>query len=333
MPVPESRGDAPTVRQRLLVAAAIGILSGVVAFLLHGRQGFWPDSVFPWAAARHLISGRDPYLALPGGLAEPFESPLLYPLTTVLMVVPLAGLSLPGAGGILMGLSAMLLAFVVTRSGWHRLWMLASAPFVMAISLGQWSPLVTVAALEPALGALVTLKPNIGLAAFAYRPSRRTIIASLIVFALTLIVLPSWPVEWLRAVRSLPGHPAPILIGRGAGLVLLLAALRWRSPEGRLLLVSACVPQLPLFADQLPLLLTARTRSELVALTGLSQIGFILWFALLRGGDIDVRAAAPYVLVLMFLPALALVLRRPAREPVTQELTGVPQDHAADPSV
>src|SRR3954468_11467693 len=120
IPAPLS-ASSPALRQRLLVALGIGIVSGVAAYLLHVRSGFWPDFVFPWSAARHLLAGRDPYVALPGGLAEPFETPLLYPLPTVLAAVPLARLSLPAAGAIMMGISAALLAFVLTKDGWHRL--------------------------------------------------------------------------------------------------------------------------------------------------------------------------------------------------------------------
>jgi hypothetical protein len=137
------------------------------------------------------------------------------------------------------------------------------------------------------------------------------VIGGLVIVALSLVVLPRWPIEWLHAVRSLPGHPAPLLIARGAGLILLLAALRWRSPEGRLLLVSACVPQLPFFADQLPLMLVARTRTELVGLTALSQVGFLAWFTFLGKDEAYVPKAAPYVLAFIFIPALVLVLRRP----------------------
>ena len=127
----------------------------------------------------------------------------------------------------------------------------------------------------------------------------------------SLVVLPRWPLEWLEAVRTLPGHPAPALAMRGAGLVLLLAVLRWRLPEARLLLVMACVPQLLLFADQLPLWLVARTRQELLLLSGSSMIGFALWFAMLPPGEPDVLAATPYVLAFVYLPALVMVLRRP----------------------
>jgi hypothetical protein len=303
--------SAPPIRIRIVVALVIGVVCGLVAFLLHGRRGFWPDFVFPWTAARYLLDGRDPYAALPGGLPEPFETPLLYPLPTVLAVVPFARLSMAAAGGIVMAISSALLSFVLTRGGWHRLWMLASAPFVMAVNLGQWSPLIVVAALHSSLGFLAALKPNIGLAVFAYRPTRAMVIGGIVVLALSLVVLPRWPLEWLHAVRSLPGHPAPLLIARGAGIVLLLAAMRWRTAEARLLLVSACVPQLNFFSDQLPLMLVARTRTELVALTALSQIGFVTWFLFLSKDEAYVPKAAPYVLAFIFIPALILVLRRP----------------------
>ena len=315
----------PDWRLRLLVALAVGLLAGVTAFLLHRRPGFWPDYVFPWSAARHLLAGRDPYQALPGGLREPFESPLLYPLTSVLAAVPTARLSLAAAGGIMMGLSAALLAFSLTRTGWSRLWMLASAPFVMAVNLGQWSPLITVAALEPALGFLATLKPNLGLAVFAYRPSAKMVIGSALALAISIAVLPRWPIEWLRAVRSLPGHPAPVLAFHGLGLFLVLAALRWRTAEGRLLLVSACVPQLLLFADQLPLLLVARTKRELMAMTALSQVAFVLWFALNGTGAPDVLAAIPYVLAAIYLPALIIVLRRNSEAMAGEQILSVGQ--------
>ena len=300
----------PDRRLRLLVAIAVGVAAGLVAFFLHRRPGFWPDYVFPWSAARHLLAGRDPYQALPGGLKEPFVSPLLYPLTSVLAAVPTATLTLPAAGAVMMAVSAFLLTFSLSRGGWSRLWMLASAPFVMAVNLGQWSPLITVAALEPALGFLATLKPNLGLAVFAYRPSIKMVIGSAVLLLVSIVVLPRWPIEWLHAVRTLPGHPAPILAYHGLGLVLALAALRWRTAEGRLVLVSACVPQLLLFADQLPLLLVARSKRELMGMTALSQVAFVVWFSLNGAGTPNVLTAIPYVLALIYLPALVIVLRR-----------------------
>lgn len=319
----DSNLAAPDWRLRLLVALAVGLAAGLIAFLLHRRPGFWPDYVFPWSAARHLLAGRDPYQALPGGLPEPFESPLLYPLTTVLAAVPTAALSLPAAGAVMIAVSASLLTFSLSRAGWSRLWMLASAPFVVAVNLGQWSPLIAVAALEPALGFLATLKPNLGLAVFAYRPTLKMVVGSAALLLVSVMVLPRWPIEWLHAVRSLPGHPAPILAYRGLGLFLVLAAIRWRTPEGRLLLVSACVPQLLLFADQLPLLLVARTKRELMAMTALSQVAFVIWFAFNGSGTPDVLAAIPYVLGLIYLPALVIVLRNGSAATAADRIIGV----------
>ena len=329
---PAAPERAPERRPRLVVACAVGLTAGLIAYFLHRRPGFWPDYVFPWAAARHLLAGRDPYQVLSGGQLEPFQSPLLYPLTTVLAAVPTAPLSLPAAGAVMMAVSAALLTYALSSQSWSRLWMLASAPFVMAINLGQWSPLVVVAALEPTLGFLATFKPNLGLATFAYRPSVRTLVGSAVVLLISIAVLPRWPVEWLHAVRSLPGHPAPILAYHGLGLLLALAAVRWRTPEGRLLLVSACVPQLLLFADQLPLLLVARDKRELMMMTALSQVAFIAWFALNGTGTPNVLAAIPYVLGLLYLPALVIVLRHNeaavASEPTlnTQRMPSHPGD-------
>src|SRR5688572_22925555 len=107
-------GTPPALRSRIIVAVMIGAVCGLAAYVLHGRHGFWPDFVFPWQAARFLLAGRDPYAELPGGLNEPFESPLLYPLPTVLAAIPVAGLSLAEAGGVMMAVSATLLSFVLT---------------------------------------------------------------------------------------------------------------------------------------------------------------------------------------------------------------------------
>lgn len=280
--------------------------------MLHSRAGFWTDYVFPWQGARHLLSGRNPYEALPGGLPEPFESPLLYPLPTVLAATPLAVLPLALASAITMAVSAGLLAWGLTRQEWDSLWLLASAPFVMAVNLGQWSPLVVTAGLLPSLGFLATLKPNLGVAVFAWRPDWRIAAGAALAIAGSLLVLPGWPVQWLGAVRSLAGHPVPLLSGGGAGLLLLLALIRWRSAEARLLLAMACVPQLLFFADQLPLLLVARSPVERRVLSACSLLAFVAWFLFSsqRPAQAYVPAAEAFVLLGLYAPALAIVLRR-----------------------
>jgi hypothetical protein len=94
--------------------------------------------------------------------------------------------------------------------------------------------------------------------------------------------------------------------------LLALAALRWRQQEARLLLLYGCVPQLLLFADQLPLLLVARTRLEAALLWAASWIGAMLWLQSVPSWThAYVQTARPYVLLGIYLPALAVVLARP----------------------
>jgi hypothetical protein len=188
-----------------------------------------------------------------------------------------------------------------------------SVPFVVAVRLGQWSPWLTAAALVPAFGAVLAAKPTLGAALFGARPSRAAFIGGVVVVLASLAWLPAWPFAWLENVRHVTAEHRPP-ITRPLGLVLLLALLRWRHADARLLLLYACVPQLLLFADQLPLLLVARQRVEALALWGASWIAFAYWFLPLPPwNDATTSTAEPYVLAGVYIPALLLVLRRPNR--------------------
>lgn len=131
---------------------------------------------------------------------------------------------------------------------------------MLALTIGQWSPLLAAAALAPALGALAAVKPTLGRAMLAYRARWRAALPAAAVLAASLVVLPGWPRGWLANLAHVEGHPAPAFTA--AGCALLLALLRWRQPEARLLVVLACGPQLLFFADQLAVGLVARTRRE-----------------------------------------------------------------------
>jgi hypothetical protein len=235
---------------------------------------------------------------------------LFYPGPALVFTAPIAPLPFLWALGAWCGISGYALAWALGRTGRERFLVFVSAPFLVALRLGQWSPLLTAAALIPGLTPLLTAKPTLGAALFAYRPTWRGFWTGAAVVAVSLVLLPRWPLGWLDNLREVVAHPAPIATPFGAPCVLAL--LRWRQREARLLAASACVPQLLMFADQLPLVLVARGHRELFALTLAGWLGAALWFA--RAGDItpsDVVAAAPYATASTYLPALLLVLRRP----------------------
>ena len=255
-----------------------------------------------------LASGGDPYAGRPGLEGWTLADPFFYPLPALFPVLPFCWLPMPVAGALVMGLSGGLLAWVLTREGAHRLWLFASAPYVMALKVGQCSPVLCAAAFLPALGWLLPWKPQLGLPLLLYRPSIRAAILAAAAVAGSFLVLPGWIGGWLTNVRELESHPPPLLAL--AGPLLLLAALRWRTAEARLLLGMACTPQLLFFADQLPLQLVARTRRQSAILAASSLAAFVGWYALLEPGDRYVLDAAPWVMTLLYLPALAVVLLR-----------------------
>jgi hypothetical protein len=280
-----------------------------LALAFMSRQGFYPDFLAFWYAARAFLHGLDPYLVTPSAAPYFVNDRFFYPFPSVLAIVPFAGLPLAAAGALFFGISSALLAFALTRDDFARLPLFMSFPYVMAASLGQWAPLIMAAVLLPGLGFLVVCKPNIGVALAAARPTRAAIYGGAALLVASLAFDPAWPGKWVANLRTMQGHPPPLFTIAGVGL--LLAALRWRREEGRLVLAMAAVPQLPMFADQLPLMLVARTRVEAVLLAILSHVGGLLWIRTQVPGAHPSANAALFVLAFVYYPALVLVLRRP----------------------
>jgi len=291
------------------VAVLIGFFCGLTAGANHfvGRS----DWAQIWHGARALMDGVSPYMAVGPGRAFPWEFPLLYPLPAIMVGVPFAIAPIGLATGLFVGCSSALLAFLLTRHSWNRLVLVLCAPFPFAVMSAQWSTLLTAAALVPWLGFLFVVKPTVGAALWLYRPSRAATIGGVLLLLVSIAVQPSWPREWMTALSS-TGHMVVPLVHAG-GPILLLALLRWRRPEARLLLTLACVPQTAFFYEALPLILVPATLPESVSLVALSYAALTWWnrlrpFATVAAGSLaSVQISVP----LLYLPCLIMILCRP----------------------
>ncbi len=278
-------------------------------------------------AARALLEGRNPYKAV---TASGFAFPLFYPMTAVLLVLPFAWLPLEAARIGWAALGAGALALAAERYGRALYVSLLSAPFLNAILLGQWSPLVTAAAAVPGLRVVWSAKPPIGLALFASYPSWRAAIGIGVLLLLSMAVMPGWPTFWLGGLGGTIARVPLLLPG---GFLILLALLRWRTVEARLLVALACVPQTIGFYELLPLFLLPRRRSEAYALAFLTYAAaFIATLAFPRIPNEPIEAALlrrwPLLLVLIYLPAVWIVVRSEAPKPASMEpVTPPPASH------
>jgi hypothetical protein len=272
------------------------------------------DFTWPWRASRALIAGQDPYSVIRPTGPFPFDGYFLYPLPAAIVTVPFAWMSAAGAAATFSGIGATLLTFGLSSGGLGRLPILLSPPFAITVMSGQWSAILMAAALIPELSWLSVCKPTVGGAAFAYRPNWCAVIGSTVLIGASFMLVPNWVGEWLNGVRNNPMHRyiAPVaLIG---GPFLLLSGLRWRTPEGRWLFVLALAPQVLTLYTALPPLLVARTRREALALSLSSTVAWVgwQWQQGMHPADWGAPIYAGYwLLMLVFVPALIVVLRRP----------------------
>src|SRR6185369_10877575 len=216
---------------RLPFALLVGALVAHIVWVGHAPPSASTDFAAVGAGARALFHGQNPYHAVDSLVAaHRLDYPLYYPATATTMLLPVAWLTQRGMLAAFTGLGMACLAYSLTG---YRRWMLLSAPIVHAVLLGQWSPWLVAAVGMPWLGFVWTAKPTVGLALFAGWPSRKAAIGGALLLALSLILVPHWPLDWLASVRGAPQYLPPI--ARPFGFLLLLGFLRWRQPEGRML--------------------------------------------------------------------------------------------------
>jgi hypothetical protein len=297
---------------RLTVSLVCGLFAALMSLVILRPVGHEAgDLTAIWRGAQALLSGLPPY-------PPPGTDPVLrlyYPMPAVLVVVPLAGLTARLAAALWAGTGMALVAwFACGRFGVHGLAVILSRMTERATALVQWSPLFFAGGFVPSFQLLDVCKPTIGFLVFAYRPTRWAF-GGLVLVALAFVVRPTWLGEWLVQTRGAPYYAPAAFVWRGGGPLLLLAALRWRRPEARLLLAMACVPHNYVWYDQLLLFLVPATALEVWTLSALSWVSAVVaWRAFEAlglpepAGQVAFRAP---VVALMYLPALFMVLKRP----------------------
>jgi len=167
------------------------------------------------------------------------------------------------------------------------------------------------ASLIPVLGFLLAAKPNTSLALWISQPSWLAVLGVTLAVGLSLAVLPSWPRDWWMALPADKAQLAPPIL-RPFGFLLLVAALRWRTPEGRLILAIAFLPQTTLPYELVPLALIPGNRVEMMVYV----IGS--WIAVATADRLGVEPGMaqwaatgwPVTLVAVYAPMIYLVLRR-----------------------
>jgi hypothetical protein len=306
-----------SARPSLAGRAAVACLFALVAIAISWRAQYvahagGSDHVILQRAAQIFLSGHDPYQIGAGNQMPAVFWRFFYPLPSIALGMPFMWLSPEDAAIVFVFGSSWLLGFCLTRDGFDRVPMILSVSFLAAAQFAQSSPLILAFALLPATRALAMLKPNIGLAIFAWRPAWRDVLVASALFILPLLFWPDWPRRWLISVHSSPAHHAPIATGIGA--LALLSVLRWRRPEARLLLTMAVLPHGLYFYDELPLWLVTETRREAIILTVCSWIGWLAWNATSPGPSVP--DSAPWAVASLYIPAVVMLLRRPNKGPM-----------------
>ncbi len=283
------------------IAAMVGIVAGLLCYesreYMQQNEG---DLGWSVQAARDLLAGRNPY-ARPLG-----PQSVTYPLTAAVAMIPLTPWSAATLGSLFIGISVALFAYGALRSAYPwRVLALFSFSALNCIMFVQWSLLVAALLLLPLLLPLAMCKPNIGvpalLTALINHHARLWIVAGCALFGLlTLLIHPTWPLEWLGLVGEYIGQP--MLFSMPVGPLLLLVLLRWRTWRGQLLLFVALFPVRG-FYDVMLLYLIPRSIFGVLVLVVNS------WLLLFT--EMYVEQHPSVMAWLLALPCLVMVLSQP----------------------
>jgi hypothetical protein len=300
-------------RRQVLVALSAALAGGLLVWFYYALYApqVWSDFDQVWLGSRALLAGQDPYVEVP----KAFPWPLYYPLPALLIGLPFAPWPLLTSRILWGALTAGVGTWAILRYRPHAWPLLLSAPFAYSLVRGQWAPLLVAGALIPWLGGVIAAKPSTGLAVFAYRPTVRAVAGAATLGLVSLAVRPSWPAEWLAAIKFAPHLIVPALMP--GGLILLVAFARWRRPDARLLAVLSCVPQTPGLYETFFMALVPATRRQAAAV-GLSwNVFYLVTLATHESSPLTLAQALqhgvngyfwPFLFFFGYMPALGCVL-------------------------
>jgi len=282
------------MRWRIAISAAIGLASGTFCWFLmrHFHQG---AGDLRWALhlAQRLLARQNPY-------DTPLEQ---YPVTAAIFALPLVRLEPELAAGVFWGISSSLLAFGLTRNGYTRLLIFLAYPYWAGMLFVQWSPLIAAGAFFPVLLPATLAKPQVGLPVLLTRASRGGLYACAVVALVSLVLMPTWPLIWLRQTGNYQ-HFIPLLVLPGP--LVLLGLIRFRNRDAIFLLLSALMPQ-RWFFDSFILWLIPRSRREILWTVFFSWgAGIWRWYHIPQ----SFTAVGRWTVIFLYLPMLAVILLR-----------------------
>jgi hypothetical protein len=301
--------------RRIALASSVALVAAWLSWTAHPRIDTVPRSDFAMIHAGGIgwLNGLDPYALV--GPGRPFNQyfPLLYPFTAIIVGLPFTLAPAPDPAFAAFGAGVLAWA-LSSHSRFRYAWFgLLTPAFIYSVRMSQWAPLMMGAALLPAWGAVLACKPTIGAALWLSYPTRRALLGAVILTALSLALFPAWPLRWIEVLPAGTHLRAPLTFHGGP--LLILAFLRWRRPEARLLGALSCVPQTPELYEALPLFLIPSGVGQGAALAILCY-GVV--FA--RGAGVpptdyvaDTALTGQWMVWLLYLPCLMMVLARPNR--------------------
>jgi hypothetical protein len=293
------------LNSKLFLVLALGFVLGCRLLLYVWMPERSSDFDLLYDAATRLIGGENPY--------PPGAQGLPHLLPAVLLAAPFTAFPLGLARPIFDILVGWAFVYALWRHrGPYALFALGSGAYLYAMLSGQTTPLMVAAALIPALGFLLAVKLNSAIPLWIARPSWTALLGVTGSVVVSFLVRPSWPQEWWMALPVDVKELMPPIM-RPLGFLLLLAAIRWRSPEGRLLLAMAFVPQTALPYELVTLVLVPASLTEMGIFVVASWIPVAVaagWVGLSHriGGWTPTSWTAS--LGAVYLPMLYLVLRR-----------------------